>query len=212
MQHCSLNCQSPWNYETMLHHNNSEIVPIKRWLPLLYSQVPRSSFEDQVSLGTWLASSASQLKIAKKNKHKTSGVHHGKAARQQHWFLDRNPDVEIWECGAIIGIWASDPLSGNQDQAVFTISNYGQTASGKGFRFSFIKKQSRGVTGVKCELLTQLKNQVDHIPNLLREPVRKKIRDFLGIFPIRGGRVLLNPKTFVIWPSNFWHAKIILRC
>ena len=46
----------------------------------------------------------------------------------------------------------------------------------------------------------------------LREPVRKKIRDFLGVFPIRGGRVLLNPKTFVIWPSNFWHTKIILRC
>ena len=158
MQHCSLNCQSPWNYETMLHHNNSEIVPIEGWLPLFYSQVPRPSCEDQVSLGTWLASS-------EKIKHKISGVHHGEAARQQHWFLDRNPDVEIWECGAIIGIWASDPLSGNQDQPVFTISNYGQTASGKGFRFSSIKKQSQGVTGVKCELLTQLKNQVDHIPN-----------------------------------------------
>ena len=38
----------------------------------------------------------------------------------------------------------------------------------------------------------------------------KKIRDYLGFFPNRGG--LPNPKTFVIWPSNFWHAKIILRC
>ena len=32
---------------------------------------------------------------------------------------------------------------------------------------------------------------------ILREPVRKKIRDFLGVFPIRGG-VSPNPKTFVI--------------
>ena len=45
--------------------------------------------------------------------------------------------------------------------------------------------------------------------SLLREPVRKKIREFLGVFPIRGGGVSPNPKTFVIWPSNFWHSKII---
>ena len=32
----------------------------------------------------------------------------------------------------------------------------------------------------------------------VREPVRKKIRDFLGVFPIRGGGVSPNPKTFVI--------------
>jgi len=34
--------------------------------------------------------------------------------------------------------------------------------------------------------------------SMVREPVRKKIRDFLGVFPIRGGRVSPNPKTFVI--------------
>ena len=31
-------------------------------------------------------------------------------------------------------------------------------------------------------------------------------------FPYGVREVLFNPKTFVIWPSNFWHAKIILRC
>ena len=41
---------------------------------------------------------------------------------------------------------------------------------------------------------------------------QKKIRDFWEFFPYGGGRVSPNPKTFVIWPSNFWHAKIILRC
>ena len=50
------------------------------------------------------------------------------------------------------------------------------------------------------------------ISTLFREPLRQKIRDYLGVLPIQGGRVLLNPKTFVILPSNFWHAKIILRC
>ena len=45
----------------------------------------------------------------------------------------------------------------------------------------------------------------------VREGIRKKIRNYLGIFPNIGGG-LLNPKTFVIWPSNFWHAQIILRC
>ena len=45
----------------------------------------------------------------------------------------------------------------------------------------------------------------------LREPVRKKYGIFWEFFPYGGG-VSPNPKTFVIWPSNFWHAKIILRC
>ena len=27
-----------------------------------------------------------------------------------------------------------------------------------------------------------------------------------------GGGVFPNPKTFVILPSNFWHAKVFLRC
>merc|ERR550517_132975 len=33
---------------------------------------------------------------------------------------------------------------------------------------------------------------------LVREPVIRKIRDYLGVFPIRGGEVFQNPKTFVI--------------
>ena len=42
---------------------------------------------------------------------------------------------------------------------------------------------------------------------------QKKNMGLFGSFShTRGGGVLLNPKTFVIWPSNFWHAKIILRC
>ena len=41
----------------------------------------------------------------------------------------------------------------------------------------------------------------------------KKNTELFGNFSQhRGGRGLLNPKTFVIWPSNFWRAKIILRC
>ena len=40
----------------------------------------------------------------------------------------------------------------------------------------------------------------------------KKKRHFLGIFPNMGGKGPTNPKTFVISPSHFWHAKFILRC
>ena len=40
-----------------------------------------------------------------------------------------------------------------------------------------------------------------------RYALRKKLRDYLGIFPIGGGRVFPIPKTFVNWPSVFLHAK-----
>ena len=41
----------------------------------------------------------------------------------------------------------------------------------------------------------------------------EKKQSVLGILPLRGeGRVRLNPKTFVISPSHFSHAKFILRC
>ena len=38
----------------------------------------------------------------------------------------------------------------------------------------------------------------------VRYALRKKLRDYLGIFPI--------PKTFVNWPSIFLCAKFILKC
>ena len=48
---------------------------------------------------------------------------------------------------------------------------------------------------------------------LVREPLRKKIRDFLGVFPIRGGGSPQFPK--LLWfdqvifgmPKSFWGAK-----
>ena len=41
------------------------------------------------------------------------------------------------------------------------------------------------------------------LSSTLREPVIRKIRDYLGVFPMRGRGVSQNPKTFVIWQSNF---------
>ena len=46
----------------------------------------------------------------------------------------------------------------------------------------------------------------------IRDAVKKKKRDFLGIFPKGGGWVFSNPKTFGNLPSVFLDAKIILRC
>ena len=46
----------------------------------------------------------------------------------------------------------------------------------------------------------------------IRDAPNKKKRDFLGIFPKRGGGVFSNPKFFVNLPSVFLYAKIILRC
>ena len=48
---------------------------------------------------------------------------------------------------------------------------------------------------------------------MVREPVRRKIRDYLGVFPIRGrGRSPKIPKLLWFDQVIFWHAKIILRC
>ena len=41
----------------------------------------------------------------------------------------------------------------------------------------------------------------------IRYALKNKLRDYLGIFPIGGGRVFPIPKTFVNWPSVFLHAK-----
>ena len=41
---------------------------------------------------------------------------------------------------------------------------------------------------------------------------QQKNAELCGSLSQWGWGVLLNPKTFVIRPSNFWHAKIILRC
>ena len=45
-----------------------------------------------------------------------------------------------------------------------------------------------------------------------RGGLSKKNNIFWEFFPTWGGGGRPNPKTFVISPSHFWHAKFILRC
>ena len=54
--------------------------------------------------------------------------------------------------------------------------------------------------------------QNENIEDGVRGLVKIKKRHFWEFFPTWGGGGCPNPKTFVILPSHFWHAKFILRC
>ena len=69
------------------------------------------------------------------------------------------------------------------------------------------------------ELIASESRGTCNISNLIHTLPRKgeirglvKKQHFWEFFPICGRGVAPNPKTFVISPSHFWHAKFILRC
>ena len=58
----------------------------------------------------------------------------------------------------------------------------------------------------------QILRRIEKVPMMIRGDTQKKKRDFLGIFPKRGGGSFQIPIFFVNLPSVFLSAKNILRC